>query len=103
MKEAVLVSGVRTAIGKFGGSLKDTPSIDLMGMVIKEALVRGKVDPELVGDVIVGQCMQRSDEYVTGMFSGREVVFLPCWPSFTPPSRLCSATRTAWSPAASRS
>jgi acetyl-CoA C-acetyltransferase len=66
MKEAVLVSGVRTAIGKFGGSLKDTPSIDLMGMVIKEALNRGKVPGELVGDVIVGQCMQRSDEYVTG-------------------------------------
>ncbi|HUT53650.1 MAG TPA: acetyl-CoA C-acetyltransferase [bacterium] len=65
MKEAVIVSGVRTAIGKFGGSLKDVPAPDLMGMVIKEAVKRSKTAPETVGDVIVGQCMQRTDELVT--------------------------------------
>ena len=70
MKEAVIVSGVRTAIGKFGGSLKDVPAIDLMGMVIKEAMKRARVPAELVGDVIVGQCMQRTDELVTARLAG---------------------------------
>jgi acetyl-CoA C-acetyltransferase len=66
MKDVVVVSGVRTAIGKFGGSLKDVPAPDLMGLVVKEAMKRAGVDPAAVGDVIVGQCMQRDDEHVTG-------------------------------------
>jgi acetyl-CoA C-acetyltransferase len=70
MKEVVAVSGVRTAIGTFGGALKDYPAPDLLGLVIKEALKRGKVPPEVVGDVIVGQCMQRMDEVVTGRLAG---------------------------------
>ena len=65
MKEVVIVSGVRTAIGKFGGSLKDYPAPDLMALVIKEALKRAKVPGEMVGDVVIGQCMQRCDELVT--------------------------------------
>ncbi len=66
MKEVVAVSGVRTAIGTFGGTLRDYPAPDLMGLVIKEALVRANVAPETVGEVIIGQCMQRLDEVVTG-------------------------------------
>ena len=70
MKEVVAVSGVRTAVGKFGGSLKDYPAPDLMGLVIKESLSRAGVSPETVGDVVVGQCMQRTDELVTGRLAG---------------------------------
>ena len=66
MKEVVAVSGVRTAIGTFGGSLKDYAAPDLMGLVIKEALRRANIAPESVGEVIIGQCMQRLDEVVTG-------------------------------------
>ncbi|HNR31081.1 MAG TPA: acetyl-CoA C-acetyltransferase [Candidatus Hydrogenedentes bacterium] len=66
MNEVVVVSGVRTAIGTFGGALKDYPSTDLMALVIKEALQRAKAAPEEVDDVIVGQCMQRTDEATTG-------------------------------------
>lgn len=66
MREVVAVSGVRTAIGTFGGTLKDYPAPDLMALVIKEALRRADVDPALPGDVIVGQCMQRTDELPTG-------------------------------------
>ncbi len=66
MKEVVAVSGVRTAIGTFGGTLKDCPAPDLMGLVIKEAMRRANIAPETVGEVIVGQCMQRMDEVVTG-------------------------------------
>ena len=65
MKEVVAVAGVRTAIGTFGGTLRDYPAPDLMGLVIKEAVRRANIPPETVGEVIVGQCMQRMDEVVT--------------------------------------
>jgi len=45
MKEAVIVSGVRTAIGAFGGGLKDVPVVDLGSLVIKEALKRANLRP----------------------------------------------------------
>ena len=70
MKEVVAVSAVRTAIGTFGGGLKDYPAPDLMGLVIKEALHRANVLPEIVGDVVIGQCMQRTDEATTGRLAG---------------------------------
>jgi acetyl-CoA C-acetyltransferase len=51
MTEVVIVSGVRTAIGNYGGSLKDTPVVKLGSIVIKEALkragLRPKRDPEV--------------------------------------------------------
>jgi acetyl-CoA C-acetyltransferase len=46
MREVVIVSGVRTAIGAFGGALKDTPVVQLGALVIKEALKRGGLRPE---------------------------------------------------------
>lgn len=66
MREVVVVSAVRTAIGTFGGPLKDYPAPDLMGLVVREAVARAGVAPEEVGDVIVGQCMQRADESTSG-------------------------------------
>ncbi len=45
MREAVIVSGARTAIGGFGGALKDVPAIDLAALVIREALQRANVRP----------------------------------------------------------
>ncbi|AEG14815.1 acetyl-CoA acetyltransferase [Desulfofundulus kuznetsovii DSM 6115] len=45
MKEVVIVSGVRTAIGAFGGSLKDVPVVKLGSLVIKEALKRAGLRP----------------------------------------------------------
>jgi len=46
MKEAVIVSGARTAIGNFGGSLKEIPAINLGSLVIKEALKRAGLRPK---------------------------------------------------------
>lgn len=54
MREVVIVSGVRTAIGAFGGSLKDTPPTELGATVVKEALSRAKVDGSDVGHVVFG-------------------------------------------------
>jgi acetyl-CoA C-acetyltransferase len=46
MKEAVIVSGVRTAIGNYGGSLQDVPAVKLGSIVIKEALKRAGLKPK---------------------------------------------------------
>jgi len=45
MKDVAIVSGVRTAIGTFGGSLKDVPAVDLGATVIKEAMIRAGCRP----------------------------------------------------------
>lgn len=58
MKEVVIVSGVRTAIGNFGGALKDVSAAKLGEIVIREALKRGGVDPEQVDDVYMGCILQ---------------------------------------------
>lgn len=58
MKEVVIVSGVRTPVGSFGGSLKDVAAIDLGAMVVKEAVKRAGIQPENVNEVIVGQVGQ---------------------------------------------
>ena len=54
MKEIYVVNCCRTAIGSFGGSLKDTPAADLGAIVIKEALNRAGVKPEQVDEVMFG-------------------------------------------------
>jgi len=46
MREVVIVSGVRTAIGTFGGTLRDVPVVDLGALVIKEALRRAGLRPK---------------------------------------------------------
>ncbi|AWI07117.1 acetyl-CoA C-acetyltransferase [Clostridium drakei] len=58
MKEVVIVSAVRTAVGKFGGALKDVPAAELGAIVIKEALNRANVKSEMVDEVIMGNVIQ---------------------------------------------
>ena len=53
-REVVVVSGVRTAIGTFGGSLKDTPPTELAALVVRESLARAGVDGKEVGHVVFG-------------------------------------------------
>jgi acetyl-CoA C-acetyltransferase len=52
MGEVVIVSGVRTAIGKFGGTLKDVSDMDLGALVIREAVKRAGISPDQVEEVI---------------------------------------------------
>lgn len=54
MKEVYVVNCCRTAIGSFGGSLKDTPAVELGSTVIKEALHRSNLPVEVVDEVIMG-------------------------------------------------
>ncbi|MDR3294963.1 MAG: acetyl-CoA C-acetyltransferase [Clostridiales Family XIII bacterium] len=58
MRDVVIVSAVRTAIGSFGGSLKDVPAAKLGGLVVKEALRRAGVDPASVDELIFGNVLQ---------------------------------------------
>ena len=62
MKEVWIISGVRTPIGSFGGSLKDVSAWDLGVLTAKEAIKRADVEPSVFDDVLVGNCMMRSDE-----------------------------------------
>lgn len=58
MREVVIASAVRTAIGSFGGALKDVSAADLGALVIKEALNRAGVKGELVEEVLMGNVIQ---------------------------------------------
>ncbi|MDB4868099.1 MAG: acetyl-CoA acetyltransferase, partial [Cohnella sp.] len=58
MEEVVIVSGARTPIGTFGGTIKDVVAAELGALAIKEALKRGGVSPDLVDEVIVGNVGQ---------------------------------------------
>jgi acetyl-CoA C-acetyltransferase len=54
MEPVYIVSGVRTAIGDFGGSLKGHPPAHLGGMVIREAILRSRLEPNDVQHVVMG-------------------------------------------------
>ena len=66
-REVVVVSGARTAIGGYGGSLKDTPPTKLGAIAIKEAVARAKVDPASVGHVVIGSVIhgEARDMYIS--------------------------------------
>ncbi len=57
-KKVVLAGACRTAIGKMGGALSNTPAVDLGSIVIKEALNRAGVKPEQVDEVLIGCVIQ---------------------------------------------
>ena len=56
-KEIVIVAGVRTPIGSYKGSLKDIRSDQLGSIVIKEVLLRSKIDSEEIDEIIMGQVL----------------------------------------------
>lgn len=58
MTDIVIVSAVRTAVGKFGGSLAKTSAVDLGARVIQEAVARARLEPGQVSEVIFGQVLQ---------------------------------------------
>lgn len=61
--DVVMVAAARTAIGKFGGTLKEVRASQLEAHVMKEVLRRaGNLDPCLLDDIIVGDCIQCFDE-----------------------------------------
>lgn len=58
MKEVVIVSACRTAIGAFGGSLKNSSAAELASITMKEAVKRSGIDPLNIDDIRYGNCME---------------------------------------------
>jgi acetyl-CoA C-acetyltransferase len=61
-RDAVIVSACRTAIGKFGGGLKDLRAYQMAGIVFEEAVRRAGIEKTQIDEVIVGDCIQCADE-----------------------------------------
>ncbi len=61
MHDAVIVSGVRTPVGRFGGSFKDVSAPDLGAVAIKAALERAGISPDMVGEVVLGNALQATE------------------------------------------
>jgi len=66
-REVMVVSGARTAIGGYGGSLKDFGTTKLGAIAIKEAVARAKIDPASVGHVVMGSVIhgEAKDMYIS--------------------------------------
>jgi acetyl-CoA C-acetyltransferase len=66
-REVVVLSGVRTAIGDYGGALKDVPPTALGATALREAVARAKIDPGEVGHVVLGSVIhgEARDMYVS--------------------------------------
>ncbi|MDP2814668.1 MAG: acetyl-CoA C-acetyltransferase [Erysipelotrichaceae bacterium] len=58
MREVVIVSAVRTAIGTFGGVFKNVSAVELGTAVVKEAIIRANIQPDMVDEVIFGNVLQ---------------------------------------------
>ena len=66
-REVVVLSGVRTAIGDYGGALKDSPPTELAATVIREAVKRAKVEPQQVNQLVFGSVIhtEAKDMYLS--------------------------------------
>ncbi len=66
-REVVVVSGVRTGIGDYGGSLKEMPATRLGAVAIREAVARARIDPAGVGHVVMGSVIhgEAKDMYLS--------------------------------------
>ncbi len=61
MENAVIVSGARTPMGRFGGSFKDVAAPDLGAAAIKAALERANISPDMVEEVVMGNALQAAE------------------------------------------
>jgi len=66
-RQVVVLSAVRTAIGKFGGALKDVPPTELAAKVVCQAMQRSRLSPEVIGNVVFGNVIhtEPADMYVS--------------------------------------
>ncbi len=90
-REVVVVSGVRTAIGGYGGSLKDFAPTDLAARVTKEAVARAKLEPADIGHVVFGNVVHTEPR---DMYLSRVAMIDAGLPQSTPAltvNRLCGS------------
>src|SRR5438046_10170134 len=87
--EVVVLSGVRTAIGDYGGGLKDKPPTELGAAVVREAVKRAGIQPAEVGHVVFGNVIHTD---VHDMYLARVAAINGGLPAATPAltlNRLC--------------
>src|SRR6266508_4764490 len=90
-RDVLVLSGVRTAIGRYGGGLKDVPPCDLAATVVREAVSRSGVDPADVGHAVFGNVIHTE---VRDMYLGRVAAVNGGLPVETPAfnvNRLCGS------------
>jgi acetyl-CoA C-acetyltransferase len=80
MSKAIILSGVRTAIGGFGGSLKEVPVTELGRIVIEAAIERAEVERHEIQEVILGNVLQAGN----GMNTARQAAILAGLPDSVP-------------------
>ncbi len=98
--DIVILSGVRTAIGGFGGSLASVPPIELAATVAKEAMARAGVSPEQIGNVAYGHVINTEPR---DMYLSRVAMLNAGIPDTTPAmnvNRLCGSGAQAIASAA---
>ena len=94
MKDVYIMGAVRTAIGKYGGSLKSVPAHELGALVIKEALARAGVDGSMVDEVILGEVRQSTEASNIARCALLEAGLPETVPGFTV-NRLCASAMQA--------
>ena len=94
LRDVVIVDACRTAVGKFGGTLKPVKAHELATVVIKGILERNNLDPAKVSEVIMGQCRQSSDESNVARVAALEAGIPDSVPAYTV-MRACASAMTA--------
>lgn len=95
-RDVVIISAVRTPIGKFGGALKDLRAFQLAGVVMESALDRAGVGKESVDEVIAGDCIQCVDEANTARTAALSIGIPVEVPAYTV-QKQCSSSMQALS------
>ncbi len=88
------MGAVRTAIGKYGGSLKSVPAHELGALVIREALARAHIDGTMVDEVILGEVRQSTEASNIARCAALEAGLPDTVPGFTV-NRLCASSMQA--------
>jgi acetyl-CoA C-acetyltransferase len=91
MKDVVIVSGVRTAIGRYGGALRDIPVYKFASLVLNEVAKRADIEPGWVDDVIMGQSYQNGECANGARMAVLEAGWPPEVPGVSLDRRCCSA------------
>lgn len=90
MDQIVLVAGCRTAVGSFGGSLKNLSASDLGGIVVKEAVARAGLKPEDIDEVVMGSVGQIAENAFVARTSSIKAG-IPYTATALTVNRLCSS------------
>jgi acetyl-CoA acetyltransferase len=91
MEEAVIISAVRTPVGRYAGILKDVRPDDLAALVIAEAVKRANIDPSSVEDVIFGAANQSGEDNRNVARMGLLLAGLPVAVAGQTVNRLCGS------------